>query len=55
MNFPLKKVHNITRPGQEPKAGDTIEIETSSGHLMEIDPKTKQPTKTRKQFKVELW
>lgn len=52
VNYPIKQIHNITRPGQEPQDGDEIEIETTGGYVMQIDPRTRESTNTPKRFKV---
>lgn len=48
----LKAIHHISRPGQPPANGDTVEIETVGGMVMAVDPATRKATITPKRFVI---
>jgi hypothetical protein len=52
MEYTIKSVRNVSRPGQAPVSGDVIEIETPTGFLPEVDPVTRQATGAPKQFRM---
>jgi hypothetical protein len=54
IQYPIKQIHNISRPGEDPAPGDVIEIETTGGYIMQVDPKTRKNTDTPKRFTVGL-
>lgn len=50
VQYPLKAIHNVTRPGEEPRTGDVVEVECVGGFVREVDPITRKCRETRKQF-----
>lgn len=52
MDLPVRTIHNRSRPGQSPRIGDVVEIETPTGFIMAVDPHTRQATDRVQQFMV---
>jgi hypothetical protein len=50
MRADIKEIHNITRPGQPPTAGDVIEIECFNGFIKAVDPLTRTTTDRHQRF-----
>lgn len=51
MRSDIKEIHNITRPGQPPTAGDVIEIECFNGFIMAVDPVRRCAMEQHAQFR----
>lgn len=53
VQYEIKQVHNISRPGEPPCAGDTVEIECVGGFIKQVDPVTRTATAENKRFVLE--
>lgn len=52
IEYPIRKIHNISRPGEPPRPNDEVEVETPNGYMREIDPVTRKATDKPKRFVV---
>jgi hypothetical protein len=52
VNYPLRGIVNVSRPGQPPRKGDTVEVETVSGFVRRVNPATRECEDARQQFVV---
>lgn len=54
ITYNLKALHIVERGvgnfGDKPLPGDTVEVECVGGFIMEVDPRTRKTTETRKRF-----
>lgn len=50
ISYALNKLHNISRPGEDPTEGDIIEVECVGGFIKEVDPITQTCRESRQRF-----
>lgn len=52
VEYAIKQVHNISRPGHEATTGDTVEIECVGGYVPQVDPLTMTATTEHQRFVI---
>lgn len=52
MEWKVKELHNVTRPGEPAALGDEVEIELFGGFVLEVDPLTRNTIDRHKRFRI---